>query len=125
MNKLAVFTYDLANNIDLIERIKSFFVSNHNIDDFIVFTDSGDYAVENHGVLITFYMIAYNGIIVFLNLQDYLINQNNTNNCRCILYLNDSDIEVLDKAMIRNCDILTESEGSLKWIKNYELQKTI
>ena len=70
-------------------------------------------------------MIAYNGIIVFLNLQDYLINQNNTNNCRCILYLNDSDIEVLDKAMIRNCDILTESEGSLKWIKNYELQKTI
>ena len=125
MNKLAVFTYDLANNIDLIERIKSFFVSNHNIDDFIVFTDSGDYAVENHGVLITFYMIAYNGIIVFLNLQDYLINQNNTNNCRCILYLNDSDIEVLDKAMIRNCDILTESESSLKWIKNYELQKTI
>lgn len=124
MNKLAVFTYDLANNIDLIDRIKSFFMSDHNIEDFIVFTDSGDYTVENHGVLITFYMIAYNGYVVFLNLHDYLANKDSINN-RCILYVNDSDIANLDRSMIKNCDILIESDNTLKWVKNYELQKTI
>lgn len=116
----SVFVDDVANNIDLIDKIKSFFQEQHPTIDFVVFTDNILYATTNHSILSTFYIIAYSGAIVFLDMNNYLTYKDQIKG-QPILYLNQDYISTLDRNTVKHCTILTENNNKLEWIKNYEL----
>lgn len=117
----SIFTDDIGLNIDLIERIKSFLQKQYDSMDFVIFTDNISYSASNHSVLTTFYMIAYKGITIFLDIDDYFAYRDGTNG-KCIVYLTKEDISDIDQNSIRGCGILTETNNELEWIKRYELQ---
>lgn len=116
----SIFTDNISANIDLIDKIKDFLQQQHPIMDFTIFTDETQYGFVNHPTLNTFYMIAYTGSIIFLTLDDYLTHKD-TISQNTILYLTKDDINSIDKNIIKNCSILTETNNGLEWIKNYEL----
>lgn len=116
----SVYTNSIIDNIDLIEKIKIFLQEDAKILDFVIFTDEIEYGVSNHSILSTFYMIAYRGNIIFLNLDDYFSYKDNLL-AKPILYLDSNNASTLDKSMIKNCLILTEANNQLQWVKNYEL----
>lgn len=116
----AVFTKDVADNIDLIDKIKSFFEQQYNAKDFVIFTDDVTVASNNNAILTTFYMIAYEGSIVFLDINDYYAYEDQLKN-NGILYLDQNSIESLDHNSIKKCSILTQNNNTLEWIKTYEL----
>ena len=120
MNNVAVFTTNIADHIDLIDRIKAFFVNQDMMDDFVVFTDEVFYASSSHGVLTRFYMIAYKGLLVFLDPNDYL-NMRGTLSNQCVVYISPEHMPNLDRSTMKNCSFLTESDNRMVWVKNHEL----
>lgn len=112
----SVFTDDIINNIDLIEKIKYFLQKQYPIIDFVIFTDDITYGTNDSCVLTTFYMIAYRGIVIFLNINDYLSYKDKING-GAILYLTKNDIPDIDQNFIKNCGILTDTNNELEWIK--------
>lgn len=112
----SVFTNDIIANIDLIEKIKYFLQKQYSIIDFVIFTDDIDYGTTSHSVLTTFYMIAYKGITIFLNTDDYFAYKN-TIGGDAIIYLAQKDELNTYKNSIQNCGILTDANNELEWIK--------
>lgn len=120
MNNVAIFTTNIANYIDLIDRIKNFFTNQNMADDFVIFTDEVFYSSSSHGVLTRFYMIAYRGLLVFLDLNDYLNMRDQIPN-QCVIYIMPEQMQNLDRSMLKNCSFLTESDNRMVWVKNHEL----
>lgn len=117
---LAVLTEDISSNIDLIEKIKNFI---RDRDDFIIFTDNIVHTNDSHGVLSTFYLVSYDGLLVFLDINDYIRYKDNIL-AKPVIYIETYN-SLLDKNILKNCAILTQSNNQLEWINNYELQQTI
>ena len=117
---LAILTEDISANIDLIEKIKNFITDRN---DFIIFTDNIIYTNDAHGVLSTFYLISYDGLLVFLDINDYIKYKDNIL-AQPVVYLEGYN-SLIDKNILKNCAILTQSNNQLEWINNYELQQTI
>lgn len=112
----SIFTDSILHNIDLIEKIKFFLKKQYPIIDFVIFTDDIEYGCNNSSVLTTFYMIAYKGVVIFLNIDDYFMYKDNISG-GAILYLTKEDIPNIDQNSIKNCGILTETNNELEWIK--------
>lgn len=115
----SIFTDDIKTNIDLIDKIKNFLLKQYATIDFVVFTNNISYGISNNAILTIFYMIAYNGTIIFLNFDDYLQYKDSTTNA--IIYMTQEDASHIDRSSIKGCKILTEINNELEWIKNYEL----
>lgn len=113
----SIFTDDISVNIDLIERIKSFLLKQHSTMDFVIFTDDISYGISNHSVLTTFYMIAYNGVMIFLSIDDYLLYKDSAPN-NVIIYMTKEDLSNMDTNIIKDCGILTETDNELEWVKS-------
>jgi hypothetical protein len=120
----SIFTNDIPNNIDLIDKIKNFFQQYHNATDFVILTDDINHGLSSHAILNSFYMIASNGYIIFLNLNDYYLYRDQMVK-NAILYLTQEDISNIDRNIIKNCSVLIENDNELQWIKNHELQQAI
>jgi hypothetical protein len=119
---IAVFTEDVGSDIDLIEKIKSFFVDR---DDFLIFTDNILHTDTNNSALSTYYLIAYTGLLIFLEVDHYIKYKDELpSSVKIALYLEHYN-GMLDRNTIKTCDIITQDNNQLKWINNYELSKTI
>jgi len=119
---VAIFTEDMGSDIDIIEKIKSFIVDK---DDFLIFTDNILYTDNNNGVLSTYYLIAYTGLLIFLDLDNYLKYKDElSSSVKIALYLEHYD-HMIDRDTIKACNIITQDNNQIKWINNYELSKTI
>ena len=105
---LAILTEDISANIDLIEKIKNFITDRN---DFIIFTDNIIYTNDAHGVLSTFYLISYDGLLVFLDINDYIKYKDNIL-AQPVVYLEGYN-SLIDKNILKNCAILTQSNNQL------------
>lgn len=112
----SIFTDDISLNIDLIDRIKSFLQKQYDTIDFVLFTDDVSYGTSNHSVLTTFYMIAYKGTTIFLDIEDYFAYRDSVNG-NAVIYITKEDIDNIDRNSIKNCGIITETNNELEWIK--------
>jgi hypothetical protein len=114
--KFAVFAHNLSSNIDLIEKIKH---SVNNYDDFCIFTNDMDIGVTNYGIINPYYLIKYNGLLIFLNIEDYIEYKDDIS-CDIGVYID--DYSTIDKNTLKKCLILTFNNNEIIWINNYELQ---
>lgn len=113
---VAIFTEDVVSNIDLIEKIKHFIA---NRGDFIIFTDNIVHTNNENGMLSTFYLVAYKGLLFFLDINDYL-RYKDIIIAQPVLYIDDYD-NLIEKNLLKGCLIVTQSNNQLQWINNYEL----
>lgn len=118
--RYSIYSANIQQDIDLIERIKSFLYSNTNIEDFCIFTDDSLSLLYDHSTLPTFYTIAYRGATIFLSLHDYMEFKDKVSGSLCI-YLNKESLGFMDRNTIKGCSIITESDNQLIWIPNYGL----
>lgn len=118
-NKYAIYTEDLSSNIDQIDRIKSFIKQESLLEDFVIFTDQLNKTNYEYAILNSFYMIAYTGNIIFLDIEDYLQHKDSTNG-KSILYI--KNIQNIDRSIVKNCRILSDLDNKLMWVDKYELQ---
>ena len=118
----SVITDSIYNNLDKIERIFSFFNNNQMVSDFVIFNDEVIYSRFQYSVLNTFYLPAYYGNVIFVNIDEYFYYRDKINN-KIILYLTKSDIHSIDRDNIKNCSIIIDDDNSnnLIWIKNDKL----
>lgn len=117
---VAIITEDIVSNIDLIEKIKNFIVDRN---DFIIFTDNIIFTNNEHGILSTFYLISYDGLLVFLDINDFLKHKDNIL-AKPVLYLENYN-NLIDKNILKGCSIITQSNNQLQWVNNYELPNTL
>lgn len=116
----SVFTNNIADNIDKIDKIKSFLQNANPTIDFVIFTDEITYRIPSYSMLTTFYMIASKGQIIFLNLEDFLEYKDAVGG-EPVLFLSTDSLPNIDRNTIKNYAILIEEDNQLKWIRNYEL----
>ena len=121
---IAIFSNNISEIAQDIERIKLFF-QQQSFDDFVIFSDELLDSLSNHSILTTFYMIAYRGILIFTDINDYLQYKDNIL-CHSIIYMPKYEHSISAET-IKHCDILTYDENTttLKWIKKHELQQSI
>ena len=103
--KLAVYTKDMNNDIELINSIKNYFTNIYT--DFFVCTHTPNIILSTHAILQPFYLTFFDGIIVFLNVQDYEEHKDNVIGEK-ILCSNSVDLDLED------CSILTHEQIKLK-----------
>jgi hypothetical protein len=121
---VAVFSNNFSDMAEDIGRIKLFF-QQQSFDDFVIFSDELLDNLSDHSVLTTFYLIAYRGILIFTDINDYLQYKDSIL-CDPVLYIPKYDYSISAET-IKYCDILTydENTANLKWIKKHELQRSI
>lgn len=115
---VGILTNDIIGNLQLIQDIKSFFQS-QNYNDFTIFTDQINNTTQDHSVLITYYVVGHKGLLVFLDINDYLPYKDNLL-CQPVIYISANNLSV-NRDQIKHCDILTHNESSLQWIKHHAI----
>ena len=119
---IAIFTDDVVSNLGVIGNIKTFF-KQQGFEDFIIFSDNISHHTKEHSVLTSFYIVAFYGPIVFLNVDDY-IQLKDIINGKPMVFLSGNNYS-FDRSTIKGCDILINNESQqLQWIKKHELQQT-
>jgi hypothetical protein len=115
---IAIFTDNIENNVDTINKLKVFLLDSC-YKDFFIFTTSVGYVTSEHSVLTPYYLIAYKGLVVFLDIEDYLEYKDSLSG-KCAIFIPQYDSTV-DTNLIKNCNIITYQNSQLTWIKKHEL----
>jgi len=113
---IGIFANDLSKNEKLILKIKEFFYSNEYKPDIFVFSDNAKVKGFSHtAVLSSFYMRFHKDEIVFLDINDYLINKDKIL-AHCSIVIEPSEIQThkLNRKILENCDLLTIHNGTLR-----------
>ena len=77
--------------------------------------------LHDHSSLPTFYTVGYNGTIIFLTVQDYLLFRDKANGDIAV-FLNKEDLSNIDRSTIKNHKIIIEDvDSTLKWVPSYGL----
>lgn len=117
--KLAIFTDNLGDHIDLIEKIKN---STKDYDDFCIFTNNMNISINDYGIINPYYLISYDGLLVFLSVEDYLQYKDSII-CDIAIYIN--DYNGIDRNTLKKCLVLTENGNEILWVNNNELSQII
>ena len=122
MNSIAVYSAEnLKFSIETINSLKQFLSERINIDDFLILCDTYDFHVE-YAVLPTFYLYYYKGMVVFLNLEDYIAYKDKIISDNIIIRLSKQEVfeSHIDRSVIKTCNIIyQENDQNMEFINNH------
>lgn len=118
MSSIGIYLNNINDNLDIIQKIKTFFDKY----DFVLFNDTNQ-SNEKHATLPTFYMKFYDGSIVFLSIEDYLIYKETIKSDAILLLDIKTAIDSkIDRSIIKGCKILSyNNNNNLELLNNYGL----
>lgn len=116
MNTINIGIYiDSDNDLDTIPAIKSFFSKKYPVALLHIFHDHLISTYVDFAYLPTFYMSFYQQSLVFTNLENFLINQNNINSSDVYVITNKEELENnhMTKKELENIKLLSISNGEI------------
>jgi hypothetical protein len=122
------FFIDGTDSSEILVKIKEYFSQKYTIDDVIVFSKDPIISrmPKEYGILSTYHLTFYKGIIVFFTLEDYLSHENISLSKERYLFINDKtikDIESINRSTIQNINMITMNED--KTIQLTKLPSTL
>lgn len=98
INAKLSFFVDIANEDNLLNKIKVFFSSIYDIDDTFIFTKDllSSFVHKNFATLPLYYFKFYSGIVVFFTLEDYLEYKDDGMHISAYLYIDNNTIKDMD-----------------------------
>lgn len=118
-NLIALYSNDPNKNKDIILNIKNFILQNNKYSDFTIISDSTNLkGINNTSLIFSFYLKFFNGTIIFIDINDYLLYKDEII-AKCIVFLQNNDLSTVDRNCIKECDILTIENNSIKLTNNH------
>ena len=110
------FFIDGIDSSEILVKIKEYFSQKYTIDDVIIFSKDPitSRMPKEFGILSTYHLTFYKGIIVFFTLEDYLSHENSSLSNERYLFINDQpieDIESINRSTIQNINMITMDEN--------------
>lgn len=122
--KLAIYTSDFNNNQTIIDQILNL-LKLEDYDDFFICSSSINNNASNYAVLQPFYITFFDGVVVFLNIDEYLEYKDKIIGSKIIYIDPDNKLSnyILDKSIFKDCSFITYDENKqLIRVNNYVIR---
>jgi hypothetical protein len=113
---ISIYTSDFKKNQSLIQEIKTFLSKDY--QDIFICTSLLNDADPTHASLHPFYLPFFDGVTVFISLEEYIEYKDKILG-RTIIYIETTDTR-LNRSLLNRCDLLTrDPHNKLIMVNNY------
>jgi hypothetical protein len=104
-NTFAIFCNEQSDELDIVYRN---LLQKYMADVFIVADNTTTSFNKYYAILYSFYLCFYKGVVIFLNIEDYLSNKNTVENNEIYLVCDVKDLidAGIDKSLLNNVKLL-------------------